>query len=139
MVIAIYWVYTKVYSFVKYSSGFCVADVSKIKKSQLFMKSNVKFSVYGSYIFKLLSKNNLFNYISRLKYYILKSIESYSVYYEQVFIRLQQSNLHMHIWLIFHEIYTKIGYICYISILLCCSVSRVCFCSRWYEQFHRHT
>ena len=34
---AMYGVYTKVFSFVKYSSGFCVADVSKIKKSHYFL------------------------------------------------------------------------------------------------------
>ena len=65
------------------------------------MESNVKFTVYGSYIFELLFKNKLFNYILRTNYYILQSIESYSIYYEQVFICLQQSNLHIHIWLIF--------------------------------------
>ena len=103
------------------------------------MESNVKFPVYGSYIFELLFKNKLFNYISRTHYYIIQSIESYSICYEQVFIRLQQSNLHTLIWLIFDELYTKIGYICDISISNCCSVSRVCFSSQLYQQFHRHT
>ena len=47
-----------------------------------------------------------------------------------MFIRLQQSNHHIDIWLIFDELYTKIGYTCDISISVCCSVSRVCFCSQ---------
>ena len=37
MLIAMYGVYTKVFSFVKYSSEFCVTDVSKIKKSHYFL------------------------------------------------------------------------------------------------------
>ena len=99
------------------------------------MESNAKFPVYDSYIFELLFKNRLFNYISRKNYYILQNIESHSIYYEQVFLRLQQSNHHIHIWLIFDELYAKIGYICEISISVCYSVSRVCFCSQWYQQF----
>ena len=79
------------------------------------MDSNVKFPVYGSYIFELLFKNKLFSYISRTNYYILQRIESYRIYYEQVFIRLRQSNLHIHIWLTFDELYTKIGHVCDIS------------------------
>ena len=109
------------------------------EKSLLFMESNVKFPVYSSYIFELLFKNKLFNYISRTNYYISQSIGSYYIYCEQVFIRLQQSNLHIHIWLIFDELCTKIGYISDISISVCCSAFRVCFCSPLYQQFHQHT
>ena len=49
------------------------------------MESNKKFPAHGSYIFELLFKNKLFNYISRANYCILQNIESY----EQVFICLQ--------------------------------------------------
>ena len=108
---------------------------AKSRKVIFFMESNAKFPVYDSYIFELLFKNRLFNYISRKNYYILQNIESHSIYYEQVFLRLQQSNHHIHIWLIFDELYAKIGYICEISISVCYSVSRVCFCSQWYQQF----
>ena len=44
------------------------------------MESNVKFPVYSSYIFELLFKNKLFNYISRTNYYISQSIGSYYIY-----------------------------------------------------------
>ena len=56
------------------------------------MESTIKFPVFGSYKFELFLKCKLSSYISRTKYYMLQSIESHSIYYEQVFICLQQSN-----------------------------------------------
>ena len=67
------------------------------------MESTVKFPVYGSYNFELFFNCKLFSYILRTKYYKLQSIESYSIYYEQVFICLQQSNFRIYIWLNFDE------------------------------------
>ena len=52
------------------------------------MESNVKFPIYGSDVLELLFKNKLFNYISRTLYFIIQSIESYSICYEHVFICL---------------------------------------------------
>ena len=103
MLIAMYVVYTKIFSFVKYSSEFCTADISKIQKSHFFMESTIKFPVYGSYKFELFLKCKLSSYISRTKYYMLQSIESHSIYYEQVFICLQQSNFCIYIWFNFDE------------------------------------
>ena len=61
------------------------------EKSLFFMESNAKFPVYGSYIFELLFKNKLFNCISRTNYYILQRIESYSIHYDQVYVRAVSS------------------------------------------------
>ena len=98
-----YALYRKIFSFLKYSSGFCTADTSKIKKYLFFMGSTVKFLVYGSDKFELFFNCKLFSYISRTKYYMLQNIEIYSIYYEQVFICLQQSNFGIYICLNFDE------------------------------------
>ena len=136
MLIEIYRVYTKVFSFVKYSSRFWVADVNIIKKSHYFLwkvMQSFRFTVH-TYL-NYFSRRNcsiIFQEQTTIYYKALKVI-CYSICYKQVFIRLQQSNLHIRIWVIFDELYTKIGYICDISISVCCSVSRVCFCSRRYK------
>ena len=49
------------------------------------MESNVKFPLYNSYIFELLFKNELFNYISRtniLQNYILQFKNKHITYYK---------------------------------------------------------
>ena len=85
---AMHGVYTKVFSFVKYSSGFCVAGVSKIKKSHYFL-----WKVMQSFQFMV---HTYLNYFSKTNSLIAFQ-EQTTIYYKELKVIVYITSKYMYV------------------------------------------